>query len=378
MARSGRWPSVGFQHPPHSSVARARQFGLDYWEPARMAGPHQLDRSSPVIDERESMALPQAIRTTVQWRTFAPPRRLPLGGVVPLSDALALAGALAPLGHLTVPAVVYAALAYALLRTSGTHDSRINPRFSDDLAGLLGRLALPLLLLAPFVATDRGIVQVLRMAPLFAALAVAGRVVSYKLIREARARGFVVEPTLIVGAGSLGVQVAQTIQEHAEFGLYPMGFLDSFDDKGLPLPILGDVRELEPVIREFGIQRVIVAFGGAREPEMVKILRACDQLPVEVHVVPRFFELGVGPAEGPYVDDLWGIPLMRLRRAALRTVAWRTKRVFDVAVASLMLAVAAPVIGLCALAVRLSGPGPILFRQKRIGQRGQIFELLKF
>src|SRR5437588_6392426 len=151
-----------------------------------------LPGCAAVIEERESMALPQAIRTNVQWRTFAPPRRLPLGGMVPLSDALALAGALAPLGHLTVPAVVYAVIAYGLLRTSGTQDPRINPRFSDDLAGLLGRLALPLLLLAPFVAATHGVVQVLRMAPLFAALTVAGRVASYKLIREARARGFVV------------------------------------------------------------------------------------------------------------------------------------------------------------------------------------------
>jgi exopolysaccharide biosynthesis polyprenyl glycosylphosphotransferase len=110
---------------------------------------------------------------------------------------------------------------------------------------------------------------------------------------------------------------------------------------------------------------------------MVKVIRACDRLPVEVHIVPRFFELGVAP-EGPWVDDLWGIPLMRLRRSALRTVAWRTKRVFDVAVASVALAVAAPVLGACALAVALTSRGPIFFRQKRLGQRGEVFELLKF
>ena len=78
------------------------------------------------------------------------------------------------------------------------------------------------------------------------------------------------------------------------------------------------------------------------------------------------------------MDDLWGIPLMRLRRAALRTMGWRTKRVFDVAVASVMLALAAPVMGMCALAVRLSSPGPVFFRQRRIGQRGEVFQLLKF
>jgi len=298
--------------------------------------------------------------------------------VVPILDALALSAALASLGQIRVVTAAYALVAFVLLRFSGNHDARINPRLSDDLAGLLGRLAAPLLVMAPFVARSTDVARLLQIAPLLATLTVLGRAVGYKLINEARARGFVVEPTLIVGAGTLGVKVAQTIQEHAEFGLFPIGFLDSFDDNDLPLPILGDVHELEPIIREFGVRRVIVAFGGAREPEMVKIIRACDRLPVEVHVVPRFFELGVGPAEGPWVDDLWGIPLMRLRRAALRTMAWRTKRVFDVVVASAMLALAAPLMGVCALAVRLSGPGPMLFRQKRIGQRGEVFHLLKF
>jgi exopolysaccharide biosynthesis polyprenyl glycosylphosphotransferase len=93
--------------------------------------------------------------------------------------------------------------------------------------------------------------------------------------------------------------------------------------------------------------------------------------------MPRFFELGVAK-EGPFTDDLWGIPLVRLRRSALRTVAWRTKRAFDLILGSALLILCAPIFGVAALAVRLSSPGPVFFKQKRIGQRGEVFEMLKF
>ncbi|MGH2732966.1 MAG: hypothetical protein ACRDJG_08535, partial [Actinomycetota bacterium] len=58
-------------------------------------------------------------------------------------------------------------------------------------------------------------------------------------------------------------------------------------------------------------------FGATREPELVGVLRACSCLPVEVHVVPRFFELGAWP-EGPWVEEIWGIPLLGMPREARR------------------------------------------------------------
>ncbi|HEX9311725.1 MAG TPA: sugar transferase [Actinomycetota bacterium] len=323
------------------------------------------------------MGLPHTIRAPVEWRSFAPPRRLPLGLVVPAADALALLVAIGAMGHLGWVGLTFWVASFAALRAAGTHRARINPRLSDDIAGILARLAVATLVLVPFVADDH-LGPFMRLAGPVIVLVIAARGLGYKLTREARAQGLVVEPTLIVGAGNLGVQVATTLQEHPDYGLHPVGFLDSFEDDGLPLSILGDVGDLEYVIREFDIKRVIVAFGAAREPQLVSVIRDCDHLPVEVHVIPRFFELGVSPAQGMCVDDLWGIPLIRLRRSALRSAAWRTKRGFDLVVASLMLLVAAPVFAACALAVRLSGPGPVFFRQKRIGQRGEVFELLKF
>lgn len=323
------------------------------------------------------MALSRTAQLPLHWTTAIAPRRAPLAALIPGIDALCLIGGVSLMQQLDVVGVAYVALTFLVLMCTGSHRARINPQLGDDIPSLLGRLTVPVVVIAPFVNSDVDLAHFIRMAPVVIGFVLLGRAISYTLVREARAAGMVCEPTLIVGAGTLGVRAATTLQDHPEYGLVPKGFLDSFDEAGLPLPILGDVHHLESVVREFGVRRIIVAFGAAREPEMVPIIRACDRLPVEVHVMPRFFELGVAK-EGPFTDDLWGIPLVRLRRSALRTAAWRTKRAFDLIFGSILLGVSLPIFAAAALAVRLSSPGPIFFRQQRIGQRGEIFELLKF
>lgn len=323
------------------------------------------------------MAISRPIHAPLDWATAIAPRRPPLAVLIPGIDALCLIGGVSLMRQLDLFGLTYVLLTFLVLMGTGSHRARINPQVGDDLPSLLGRLTVPVVVIAPFVASDVYLAHFIRTAPVVIAFVLFGRTIAYKLIREARAVGMVHEPTLIVGAGTLGVKAATTLQDHPEYGLFPIGLLDSFDDRGLPFPILGDVHQLESVVLEFGVRRVIVAFGAAREPEMVPVIRACDRLPVEVHVMPRFFELGVAK-EGPFTDDLWGIPLVRLRRSALRTVAWRTKRAFDLTFGSLLLVATAPVFLVAALAVRLSSPGPIFFRQERLGQRGEIFQLLKF
>jgi exopolysaccharide biosynthesis polyprenyl glycosylphosphotransferase len=318
-----------------------------------------------------------AIRAPLEWRTVVRPPRPPLAVVIPGVDVIALGGALILTGRSGALGLVYGLGAIAALASSGLERARINPRLSDDLPALLAGLALPMLFLIPFAHSNAQLGRAVRLAPVAIGLVLLGRAGAYRAIRETRARGFILEPTLIIGAGRHAIRVAETLQAHPEYGLVPVGFLDSFLDQDLPLPILGDVPHLEMVVREFEIRRIIVAFGATREPEMVPIIRACDRLPVEVHVIPRFFELGMA-GEGRYTDDVWGIPLIRLRRSALRSAAWRTKRAVDLVVGSLLLVLASPLFVGAALAIRLSSPGPIFFRQKRVGQRGVPFELLKF
>ena len=263
---------------------------------------------------------------------------------------------------------LYALVAMVALLTSGAYRLRISLSALDEAPRLATMLAVPLLVLAPFAhgATSRLLWQ--------AACSVV-TVVGYALLRRARRRGLR-EATLIAGTGHVGVELANLIAMHPEYGLELTGFVGS-PYPGLPSPLVGDVDDLDRLVREHGIKRVLVAFGPTREAELVGVLRTAVLRDVEVHVVPRFFEVGVAP-RGPDVDDLWGIPIYRMRQAALRARVWRVKRAVDVALSLILLIVTAPVMALSALAVRLGSPGPVLFRQRRIGQYGEEILVLKF
>lgn len=303
---------------------------------------------------------------------------MPLAALAPLTDILALLTTVALTSHFDPLGVGLVAASFVSLRVIGTHTPRINPRLAEDFGLILAGVLVPLVGVALLAGSPAETGRFLAVAPWVAGAVLFGRGASYAVIRTARAHGLVEEPTLIIGAGEVGQEVANTLREHPEYGLVPIGFLDTVEDADLSLPLLGGPYELEPTVREWRVRRVIVAFGITREPEMVEIIRQCDRLPmVEVHLVPRFFELGVS-AEGTFKDDLWGIPLVRLRRSALRTAAWRTKRIFDLLLGTTLLLLTAPLFGLAALAVRLSSPGPVFFRQERIGQDGKPFGLLKF
>jgi exopolysaccharide biosynthesis polyprenyl glycosylphosphotransferase len=143
------------------------------------------------------------------------------------------------------------------------------------------------------------------------------------------------------------------------------------------LPLVGRLDELEDIVATYGVRRVIVAFGPTGAQDMIAALRIAAMLDLDVHVVPRFFELGLAPV-GPDIEQIWGIPVYRVRRSALRAVVWKVKRTSDILLAGVALMLLAPALGLIALAVRLSSPGPVLFRQVRIGQHGRKIEVLKF
>ena len=262
-----------------------------------------------------------------------------------------------------------------LLASCGHYEARIAPSVAHELRSLVACATAPLIVLALVRTTS---IAFIVEAAVGAALAVPIlHSLSYRAVRAMRSRGLLAERTLIVGAGQVGVTLSSTLERHPEYGLRPVGFLDDVDDEGLPLPLFGGVELLEMVLSEERIDRVVVAFGATREAEMLETIRACEDASVDIHVLPRFFELGVA-VDGKDVDDVWGIPLVRLRRSLGSRCSRVAKRTVDVSLASLGLALSAPVYGLLAMAVKVSSPGPVYFRQKRVGQHGVLVDVLKF
>lgn len=321
------------------------------------------------------MAILQAgIRGNVQVRRDRA-GSLTLGPVLLVSDVVAVL----VIGWGRVPqgaAALFALGVVAVLAFQGADQQRFSAPVDRSLPRIVAAAAVAIVPVLWFFG-DAAALEFLRLVPGITIALVAVRVLALFTVRFVNKRADSAEGAIVVGAGTTGAQLARHLIEHREYGIEPLGFVDRVNDRDLPLPVLGDVDDLERILRTSGARHLIVAFGVVPEDDLVRVIRRCHLRDVDVWVIPRFFELGL-QIPGAAAEEIWGTPLARLPRLALRSAQWRLKRVFDLSVATLGLVLLAPALAAIALAVRLSSPGPVFFRQERIGQRGRAFELLKF
>ena len=185
------------------------------------------------------------------------------------------------------------------------------------------------------------------------------------------------ERTLIVGAGAVGHTLAQKITKHPEYRLRLVGFLDDgepFGSSTPSIPVIGQLSDLDTVIRERDVRRVIIAFSRARHQQILNVVRTCAEYGVRVNIVPRLFEILSSQTS---IDDIEGIPLLDVAQAELSRFNMLVKRCFDLAVGGAVLLVSLPVIAVLALLVKLDSPGPVFFRQERSGRGGHVFRIFK-
>lgn len=207
-----------------------------------------------------------------------------------------------------------------------------------------------------------------------------GRIALAGAQRLARSRRLVGKPVLIVGAGLVGAQVARRLESHPEYGLVPIGFVD--DDPrsiaevgGRDVPVLGTVEDVDRIVGESGVDKLIVAFSSVADARISRLIQRCQRLGVDVSVVPRMFDTMNQRAS---YDTIGGTPLLTFSAIDPRGWQFALKHAFDRLFALVLLVLLSPLLVLSALAVRLSSPGPILFRQRRVGRDGRTFDLLKF
>jgi len=301
------------------------------------------------------------------------------GEVVAGTDLLVLALAVAFFApsvlQWTVAVFVVGVLGVCAMR--GQYTSRITLSVSRDIGTVAAAVAVPLTVIGAFDGFNRQVRPFVLVGVSTLCLLLIGRACAYIGIRRARTRGALGQRVLIVGAGPVAERFCDALELNPSYGLHPIGLLDDCADESLSRPVLGGIDQLDNVLRDHRIDRVVIAFGVNRDPDLVRVIRSCENAEVDMYIIPRFFELGLQAAPRD-VDMVWGFPLVRLRRSTVRSSGRLAKRAFDSGIAALMLLVVAPIYGMLALGVKLTSPGPIYFRQRRIGKNGCEVEVLKF
>jgi exopolysaccharide biosynthesis polyprenyl glycosylphosphotransferase len=195
----------------------------------------------------------------------------------------------------------------------------------------------------------------------------------------ARRRLTFLQNTVIVGAGDVGQLIARKLRHHPEYGINLVGFVDA-DPKprGLDVedvPILGPPERLPAIVHAFDVERIVVAFSNEDSEKTLDLVRAVQDLETQIDIVPRLFEV-VGRHTG--VHAIEGVPLVSLPAIRLSPSSQLLKRALDLVVACAALLLLAPVFLVIALMIKLDSPGPVFFRQVRMGSRDETFRIFKF
>jgi exopolysaccharide biosynthesis polyprenyl glycosylphosphotransferase len=256
-------------------------------------------------------------------------------------------------------------------------EQRTDHTTTDDLKGVLNGITLGTWLF--FGATSlTGVAEPnLHKLATFWLLAIAlvtlGRVAGRTF---ARRRSAYVQRALIVGANDDGRLVASKLARHPEYRIDLVGFVDGTSyASGGTAPVLGEPADLIGLIAEHGIDRVIFTSGDAPRDVLVQLVRELHEHDVQVDLVPPLYEV-VGPTFG--VHTVEGLPLLGLPPLRLTRRSRVLKRGVDIVVASVLLVLLAPVFALIALWIKLDSPGPVFFRQVRIGLGDRPFRIYKY
>ncbi|MDQ4069864.1 MAG: sugar transferase [Actinomycetota bacterium] len=221
--------------------------------------------------------------------------------------------------------------------------------------------------------------ETVRLWAFVTAYLAAGRIaLSLQMRRRRRAGGAL--PTLIVGAGQVGQLVGARLLQNRQLGLLPVGFLDDDPFPGRhpvnhSIPLLGKTDDLETVVSTHHVAHVVVCFSAVTHEVLLDVVRRARRADLDVSLVPRLYEEVTCRVA---VGHLGGIPLLQVDQANPRGFAFSVKYALDRVAAAVALASLAPVMLVVALAVKLSSPGPILYRQQRVGLDGREFDILKF
>jgi exopolysaccharide biosynthesis polyprenyl glycosylphosphotransferase len=277
----------------------------------------------------------------------------------------------------TLPAWLLVAHLYRLYEND---DTRADHSTVDDIVGVFHVVTVGAWLLFAGAwltgLADPNLTKIIIFWVLAILLVTTGRAIARAIAHRRPSYG---QSAIIVGAGHVGQLVARKLTRHPEYRINVVGFVDDNPRLLRPeiedMPVLGDVAEIPRLVRVYEVDRLIVAFLRNSHEQMLELIRRLTPLGVQIALVPRYFEV-ISPAAE--IDSVEGLPLVRLGAPRISRSSRVVKRAIDLVGASVALVLATPVMIAIAIAIKFDSPGPVLFRQTRLGESMRPFTNLKF
>lgn len=279
--------------------------------------------------------------------------------------------------------LVLSATLLVLFHTQGLYANRPGENWLDELQRVVSGTATGIVVLVVFYFFYRPNVYS-RLVFFYAAILIVfalavNRWLKYLLLDYLRRRGIGVERVLIVGAGEVGRAVIRSIVAHPELGYQIVGFVDDDPEEGQSslgrIAGLGPISRLPSIIQDRAVDEVIVTLPWMHHRQILTIVDQCQDRNVRARVVPDLFQMSLSSVD---FYDLDGIPLLGVREVGISRFDRALKRVLDMMAGLAGVLVLALIYVPVAVAIKLDSPGPVFYRQERVGRGGRRFNIVKF
>ena len=278
------------------------------------------------------------------------------------------------LSSVIVPSLLFL---YALI---GLYDSFRGKRFTKELEMILlaNTIGLAALLAIQYIMWNIYVSRV--VLAIFYILATASVAVKRwalrKLLKHYRSLGYNQKHVLIIGSDKAALRYYSAIRKDLTLGLSPAGYISATNKAIGKLRRIGGFDKLEYALETLQVDEVVAALSMEETCYIAQVIQSCEKHGIKLSLIPFYADY---MSSHPYIDDVNGIPLMNIRRIPLDNKANAfIKRTMDIAGALILILLSSPLMLFAAVGTKLSSPGPIIFRQERVGLNKQLFTMYKF
>ena len=275
-------------------------------------------------------------------------------------------------------------LCFLVLALTWPGINRFRDRLSSAAVGIVGSWVTLLAILAGFgygtrslELFDRDVILFWAIAtPLLQLLAVR---LGFLAVRRQAAKPANRRSAVVIGAGALGVKVAHALTHNPVQGTDFLGYFDDRTDARVHADSvgrrLGTLQDAAPYIRSHGVKEVFITLPLGSQPRIIELLEHLQGTTASIFFVPDVF--GISIIQGR-LQDMGGVPVVGICETPFTGTNRLMKRISDIVLGTLILVLITPVLAAVAIGVKLSSPGPIIFRQKRNGLNGEEIVVYKF
>jgi exopolysaccharide biosynthesis polyprenyl glycosylphosphotransferase len=205
------------------------------------------------------------------------------------------------------------------------------------------------------------------------------RIAIHSLLSAFFLRGIGISKILIIGANQSGRLLVNEIHAYARLGYRVIGFIDNNEDKKgttfAGYKVLGVYSDLPAIIKKEKIPAIIIAYVSGSANEILKLLNYCGDIKVTIYMVPSLMDVITGHLK---THQIFGIPLLVLLQDHMPPWEAQIKRLMDIVASAGVLIVGAPFWLTIAASIRINSPGPVIYKQTRVGRNGKNFIMYKF